>query len=683
MTITDLAQVKDKMKALSQAIRHHQFCYYVLDNPEISDFEFDVLFNELKNLELKYPQLIATDSPTQNVGYTPSSDFKQVPHLRPMLSLDNATSMADIANYIQKILKNIDDPNLSHNLSYLTELKIDGLSLSLRYENGFLTQGLTRGNGVYGEDITMNVKTIKNIPKILNRPEKANLPNNIEVRGEVYMPISAFNKLNEELSQKGEKLFANPRNASAGSLRQKDPKLTLKRNLAFFAYFLFDNDATNEFSYNQDKQLEMLQQLGFDCEPNFKLCHNLNEIENFCNHWQSQRFKLNYQTDGLVIKLNQASLWNYLGSTSHSPRWAIAFKFPPEQKSTTLESVTFEVGRTGVITPVANLKPVVLAGSTVKRATLHNYDQIKRLDIRVGDTVVIEKAGDVIPAIVGVDLTKRLNDSTPIEYPSHCPSCQSPVVQNDSDVAYYCTNFNFCPSQKLRRLEHFVGREAMNIEGLGSTILSKLVSQNLVSSVADLYKLNPKDLASLERMGVKSAQNIMASLEKSKHNDLAHLIFALGIRHVGLNTAKILASHYNNMADLSKASQEDLESIEGIGPIMAKAIKEYFGLADNLNIINELEKLGVNLNNLKQNSLIDNTLDNKTFVLTGQLKSFTRNQAAELITAHGGVFKDSITNKIDYLIAGDKPGSKLLKAQKLGIIVLNEQEFKELLDYKD
>ena len=427
----------------------------------------------------------------------------------------------------------------------------------------------------------------------------------------------------------------------------------------------------------------MLRRLGFDVEPNFKLCHNLTEIENFCNHWQSERFNLNYQTDGLVIKLNQASLWNELGSTSHSPRWAIAFKFPPQQKSTTLESVTFEVGRTGVITPVANLKPVDLAGSTVKRATLHNYDQIKRLDIRVGDTVTIEKAGDVIPAIVGVDLTKRLKNAAPIEYPSHCPSCHSLVIQNDSDVAYYCTNFNSCPNQKLRRLEHFVSREAMNIDGLGSTILSKLVSQNLVDSVADLYKLNQENLASLERMGVKSAQNIIDSLEKSKHNDLSHLIFALGIRHVGLNTAKILASHYNSMANLARASQEDLESIEGIGPIMAKAIKEYFSLAENLNIINELEKLGVNLNSLKQNSLIDNTLDNKTFVLTGQLKSFTRNQAAELITAHGGVFKDSITNKIDYLIAGDKPGSKLLKAQKLGIMVLSEQEFKELLDYKD
>ncbi len=675
-----LINILDRIDFLGKAINHHRFCYYILDNPEISDSEFDKLYQELTELEAKHPDLINPNSPTQSVGYNPSTDFRSIKHERPMLSLDNATSIEDIAHYLQKINKNISGNADFNKFCYLTELKIDGLSLSLIYEHGQLTQGLTRGNGSYGEDITLNVKTIKTIPKTLNISTIEDLPQNIEVRGEVYMPVSSFNNLNEGLIANGHKPFANPRNASSGSIRQKDPKLTLKRNLAFFAYFLYDNEKPLSHHFDQTQQLDILQKLGFLVEPNYKLCQNLSEIELFCNYWDKARFNLDYQTDGLVIKLNNAQFWEELGSTTHSPRWAIAYKFPPQQASTILESIDFEIGRTGVVTPVANLYPVTLAGSVVRRATLHNYDQIKRLDIRLGDTVIIEKAGEVIPAIVSVDLSQRLANAQPVEYPQYCPSCSSELRQLDNDVAYRCVNYYACPSQKLRRLEHFVSREAMNIEGLGVSLLKKLLDAHLINSPVDIYKLTQANLLSIERMGIKSAGNILVNIEKSKENDLNQLIFALGIRHVGLNTANLLASYFKTLPNLALAKIDELEAIEGVGPIIAQAIVNYFSDPHNILLIDELESIAVNTKVIELNLSNSGKLNQKSFVLTGQLQSLTRLAASELIKARGGIFKDSLTSKTDYLVVGDNPGSKLLKAQKLGIMILDETQFKELVN---
>ena len=675
-----LINIRERIDFLGKAINHHRFCYYILDNPEISDSEFDKLYQELTELEAKHPDLISPNSPTQSVGYNPSTDFRSIKHQRPMLSLDNATSIEDIAHYLQKINKNISGSDNFNKFCYLTELKIDGLSLSLIYEHGQLIQGLTRGNGSYGEDITLNVKTIKTIPKTLKISTIEDLPQNIEVRGEVFMPVSSFNNLNEGLIANGQKPFANPRNASSGSIRQKDPKLTLKRNLAFFAYFLYDNDKPLSHHFDQTQQLDILQKLGFLVEPNYKLCQNLSEIESFCNHWDEARFNLDYQTDGLVIKLNNAQFWEEVGSTTHSPRWAIAYKFPPQQAFTILESIDFEIGRTGVVTPVANLHPVTLAGSVVKRATLHNYDQIKRLDIRLGDTVIIEKAGEVIPAIVSVDLSQRLANAQPVEYPQYCPSCSSELRQLDNDVAYRCVNYYACPSQKLRRLEHFVSREAMNIEGLGVSLLKKLLDAHLINSPVDIYKLTQANLLSIERMGIKSAGNILVNIEKSKENDLNQLIFALGIRHVGLNTANLLASYFKTLPNLALAKIDELEAIEGVGPIIAQAIVNYFSDPHNILLIDELESIAVNTKVIELNLSNSGKLNQKSFVLTGQLQSLTRLAASELIKARGGIFKDSLTSKTDYLVVGDNPGSKLLKAQKLGIMILDETQFKELVN---
>ncbi len=675
-----LINIRERIDFLGKAINHHRFCYYILDNPEISDSEFDKLYQELTELEAKHPDLISPNSPTQSVGYNPSTDFRSIKHQRPMLSLDNATSIEDIAHYLQKINKNISGSDNFNKFCYLTELKIDGLSLSLIYEHGQLIQGLTRGNGSYGEDITLNVKTIKTIPKTLKISTIEDLPQNIEVRGEVFMPVSSFNNLNEGLIANGQKPFANPRNASSGSIRQKDPKLTLKRNLAFFAYFLYDNDKPLSHHFDQTQQLDILQKLGFLVEPNYKLCQNLSEIESFCNHWDEARFNLDYQTDGLVIKLNNAQFWEEVGSTTHSPRWAIAYKFPPQQAFTILESIDFEIGRTGVVTPVANLHPVTLAGSVVKRATLHNYDQIKRLDIRLGDTVIIEKAGEVIPAIVSVDLSKRLAAAQPVEYPQYCPSCNSELRQLDNDVAYRCVNYYACPSQKLRRLEHFVSREAMNIEGLGVSLLKKLLDAHLINSPVDIYKLTQANLLSIERMGLKSAGNILVNIEKSKENDLSRLIFALGIRHVGLNTANLLANYFKTLPNLAKAKIDELEAIEGVGPIIAQAIVNYFSDPHNIQLIDDLESIAVNTKNIELNLPNSGKLNQKSFVLTGQLQSLTRLAASELIKASGGIFKDSLSSKTDYLVVGENPGSKLLKAQKLGIMILDETQFKELVN---
>lgn len=681
VAITDREQALHRIEELRREIEHHNFCYYVLDRPEIGDGEFDKLYRELKALEEKYPEFLTPDSPTQKVGGAPSTDFREVRHRIPLMSLSNAMSVEELDRWGERLVKSLEENDISgRKIEYVCELKIDGLSVALTYKNGKLVEGATRGNGEIGEDVTLNIKTIKDIPHVLKPRDNMPVPELLEVRGEVYMPVSSFRKLNDDLAEGGQQLFANPRNAAAGSLRQKDPKITKSRNLSYWAYFAYVTDERVAEPASHEKTLELLEQFAFPVNSHRKMASSLGEVKEFCDYWDERRHQLDYQTDGVVIKLDDRRLWRQMGATSHSPRWAIAFKYPPEEADTVIEAVEFDVGRTGAVTPVAHLRPVKLAGTTVKRATLHNAEQIRRLDVRVGDTVVVRKAGEIIPEVLCVKVDKRPPDAGPIEFPANCPACGGALERSGSEVAYRCVNTFGCPAQRQRRVEHWVSRDAMDIEGMGEVLISQVIESGLVCDPSDLYVLTEEQLSSLERMGKKSAQNVISSIQASKNKPLANLIFALGIRHVGQSSAELIAERFGSMESLVNAPAEEIDQIEGVGPAICQSIREFFDDEQNRKLIERLTELGVRMVEPQGAAAkLPQTLTGLTFVFTGELETMDRGEAEKLVKAMGGKATSSVSKKTSFVVAGSNPGSKLGKAEELGVKIINEAEFKAML----
>jgi len=723
-------EIRRHMEELERLIEHYRFAYYVLDRPEVSDAEFDKLFEELKELEHKHPELKSPGSPTSKVGAPPSTDFSPVRHHNPLLSLANANSFEELDRWQDRLMRGLDlTREQADQLKYVCELKIDGLSIALTYKQGRLVVGATRGDGEIGEDVTANLKTISVLPHQLKNKTGQPVPEFLEVRGEVYMPRASFAKLNEELGENGQLLFANPRNAASGSLRQKDPRVTAKRNLSLWTYALSFGSAENQLKLpdTQEQTLELLRSIGFPTNPHSQVVHGLDAIKQYCGQWHEKRHGLDYQTDGVVIKLDDCRLWDTLGTTAHSPRWSIAFKYPPEELETEVEDIQVEVGRTGAVTPVAWLKPIKLAGTVVKRASLHNADQIKRLDVRIGDTVLVHKAGEIIPEVVCVNLKKRKPHAREFVFPSSCPSCGTalvrshkggaqesrqdggaprstsgsagsrrpvPYVPESTDVGTggresassleaitRCSNVHGCPSQIERRLLHFVSRSAMDIEGLGEKLVHQLIQSKLVQDPADLYKLTKEQLLELERMGERSAQNLLSGIVASKHKSLADFVFALGIRHVGESVAELLADHFGTIEKLSRATLEELDQIEDIGPAIAASVYEFFTSQAGQALIARLKDCGVKPKPVeKDRSVAAQTLLGKTFVLTGTLPNLKREEAEKLIKTHGGKASSSVSSKTDYLVAGNEPGSKLARAQELGVKVINEDELLKLVN---
>lgn len=698
---SSLQDAQKRIEHLRKEIEHHRFLYYTLSAPDLSDAEFDALYHELEDLETRYPDLITEDSPTQKVGAVPSTDFKEVRHKIAMLSLSNAMSETDLEHWQDRLVKALDGEIEPTDLKYVVEHKIDGLSIALTYEDGVLVRGATRGNGESGEDVTGNLKTIKGLPiKLKPVPIRddgtfaldddkcpSRMPRSIEVRGEVYMPISSFSELNQGLIEENGQGFANPRNAASGSLRQKDPRVTAKRKLAVWTYFIYILDPELKAPASQYQNMRLLQALGLPVEPNRRLVDDLDGIKQFIDEWSVTRHGLDYQTDGVVVKLDDRTIWTRLGATSHSPRWAIAYKYPPEEAETRVLDIVFDVGRTGAVTPTAMLDPVKLAGTTVKRATLHNADQIKRLDVRIGDTVLVRKAGEIIPEIVCVKFDKRPADSSPFVYASTCPACGSQLIKANDEVVLRCLNYYNCPAQKTRRLIHWVSREALDIEGVGESLIADLVAKEMVSTPADFYELTADRLLTLERMGKKSAQNILDALQASKTRTLAQFIFGLGIRHVGASTADLLANHFGSLEALSAAAalgEDDLsnaQAIAGIGPVTWKNVVEFFALEQNRHLLARLRELGVEPISVDAgaNRDLPQTLAGMSFVITGTLNSIDRLEAEKAIKARGGKASGSVSKKTTYLVVGDSPGSKLAKAQELGITIIDEAAFLELL----
>lgn len=676
-------QIQARMEDLSRQVRHHRFLYYVLSQPQISDAQFDVLYHELEDLEKRYPNLANPDSPTKEVGAAPSTEFKPVRHRSPMLSLSNATNEKELIKWQERLIKSYP----SEKLSYACELKIDGLSVALTYRHGVFVQGATRGNGEVGEDITLNLKTLPSVPHTLQTSKKGHgaqmrkIPDLLEIRGEVYMPKTSFAALNEQLSQAGQPLFANPRNAASGSLRQKDPRETVKRNLAFFAYFAYVEDRDITELESHFATLSWLEDLGFTVEQHRTLAPNLQAVQDYCQEWLNKRHQLPYQTDGVVIKLDNRHLWGELGSTSHSPRWAIAYKYPPEEAETVVESAHFEVGRTGAVTPVAFLKPVKLAGTIVKRASLHNADQIKRLDVRIGDTVIVRKAGEIIPEILQVKPEHRPVQSKPLHFPRQCPACNTTLTREAEEVVLRCPNIHGCPAQLERRLEHWVSRDAMDVDGVGESLIRQLLSAHLINSVAGFYHLTKENLLSLERMGDKSAENVLKALTDSKSRPLPNLIFALGIRHVGLNTAELLAEEFQSLDQLAKASAEEISSVAGVGPTISQSVIEFFQQEENKKLIQALKVVGIagSMPERKAKPTTSSALFGKSVVLTGTLQTMDRTEAEKLIKELGGKISSAVSKKTNYLVIGENPGSKLTKAQEIGVTLINEAKFLDML----
>jgi DNA ligase (NAD+) len=684
--VKDVDAARLRIEQLTREVEHYRFAYYVLDKSEISDAEFDKLFQELVALEQKYPELAASGSPTKSVGAPPSTEFKEIHHRIPLLSLANAMGEEDLERWQERLVRTLDNDEIAARLKYVCELKIDGLSIALTYKNGIFVEGATRGNGEVGEDVTLNLRTIASLPKALNpvvidSSGRTKVPDLVEVRGEVYLPVSSFQRLNRALEDEGELPFANPRNAASGSLRQKDPRKTAKRNLSVWIYFLYITDSEINQPEDHFENLRLLAELGFPVEPSRHLAASIDAVKDFCRDWDGKRHSLDYQTDGVVIKVNDRKLWERLGSTSHSPRWAVAYKYPPEEVETIIEDVHFDVGRTGAVTPVAWLKPVKLAGTTVKRASLHNADQIARLDVRIGDTVVVRKAGEIIPEVVCVKPEKRQASSVPFHYITRCPVCDTPLEKTGNEVVVRCPNSYGCSAQVERRLAHWVSRDAMDVDGVGEVLIHQLVAHKLIERVSDLYRLTEEKLMTLERMGKKSAQNMLAGLEASKNRALANLIFALGIRHVGASGAELLADHFGSIDKLMHASVDEISQIEGIGPTISEAVVEYFSHEESRKLIDELRELGLTL--AQQDGAAaekaPQTLMGKTFVLTGTLATLERDQAEKMIKAHGGKVTSSVSKKTDYVLAGASPGSKLTKAQELGITIIDEDGLKDLL----
>ena len=661
--------LQQQIDKLRQDLRRYEYEYHVLDNPTIPDAEYDRLFHQLKALEVAHPELITADSPTQRVGAKPLSGFAQIRHEIPMLSLDNAFSDEEFYAFVKRIEDRL--IRLPEPLTFCCEPKLDGLAVSILYVNGVLTQAATRGDGTTGEDITANIRTIRNIPLQLLMD---NPPARLEVRGEVFMPHEGFERLNQQALEKGEKTFANPRNAAAGSLRQLDPKITSKRPLVLNAYGIGIAEGVDLPNTHYDR-LQWLKSIGIPVNPEIRLCNGTDEVLDFYRDIQNKRSSLGYDIDGTVLKINDIALQEKLGFISKAPRWAIAYKFPAQEELTRLNDVEFQVGRTGAITPVAKLEPVFVAGVTVSNATLHNGDEIERLDIAIGDTVVIRRAGDVIPQIIGVLHDRRPADARPIVFPETCPVCDSAIVRIEGEAVARCTGGLFCAAQRKEALKHFVSRKAMNIDGVGGKLIEQLVDRELIHTPADLFKLDLTTLTRLDRMGAKSAENALASLEKAKNTTLARFIFALGIREVGEATALNLANHFKTLEALQNADLEALQQVPDVGEVVANRILAFWHEPHNVAVVNDLIAQGVHWDDVEVKEVGENLFKGKTVVLTGTLTQMGRNEAKALLQDMGAKVSGSVSAKTDFVIAGDAAGSKLTKAQELGVTVLTEEEF--------
>ncbi|MHB9094370.1 MAG: NAD-dependent DNA ligase LigA [Eubacteriales bacterium] len=654
------------MRKLVDTINEHNYNYYVLDNPQISDTEFDSLMKQLVALEEAFPELSSPDSPTQRVGGAPAAGFTTVTHLAPLLSLGNAFNEQNLRDFDRRVKGGLS----GEQVEYIVELKIDGLAISLLYENGLLVRGATRGDGEVGEDITGNLKTINSIPLRIQRPVAL-----LEVRGEAFMPKKEFARLNEEREEAGEQTFANPRNAAAGSLRQLDPRVTSSRALDAFLYGIGQARGLDVTGHIEG--LNELKSLGFKVNPQIKAFSNIEDVIDYCQEWAEKRHNLPYEIDGMVVKVNDLGQQAALGATSKSPRWAMAYKFPAEEAETVVRDIYVRVGRTGVLTPTASLKPVKVAGSTVSSATAHNEDIIREKDIRIGDHVIIHKAGDVIPEIVRVLPDKRIGSERVFSMPALCPVCGMGVQRVAGEVAVRCPNGK-CPGREREGIIHFVSRDAMDIAGLGPSVVTALLEAGLINDPADLYYLKYEDIVNLERMGKKSSENLLQAIEKSKSNSLAQLIFALGIRLVGERAGKILAAHFGTMENLQAATVEELTAIPEIGPKMADSIVLYFKEPVNLLLLERLRVAGVNMIQAAPETG-DRPLQDKQFVLTGGLSRYSRKEAQEMIEKLGGKVSSSVSKKTDYVLAGEDPGSKLDKAQALGVKIIGEEEFEEMV----
>lgn len=663
--------IEKKIEDLRNQIRSHDHKYYVLAQPEITDFEYDRLLKQLQKLEQENPTLITPDSPTRRVSGQPSKNFPTVTHRFPMLSLANTYNSDEFTEFDKRVRNILGD---DENVEYIAELKIDGLAISLLYQDGLFVRGVTRGDGTQGDDISNNLKTIRAIP--LRVLDSANLPAEFEVRGEVYLPVKNFERINKEREEQGEALYMNPRNVAAGTLKIQDPSVVAGRGLLMFCYSLHAADQHNLNPFHSEN-LEMMQKAGFPVNPHYKKCNSIREVLDFVETWEDKRAALPYDIDGIVVKVNALAQQEILGSTAKSPRWAIAFKFKAQKAETTINDVTWQVGRTGTVTPVAELQPVLLAGTTVSRATLHNADEIKRKDIRISDHVFIEKGGDIIPKVVEVIKEKRSVRSFELDIPTLCPVCGTPLKRVEGEAALKCENYN-CPEQVKRRIEHFAARGAMDIVGLGIALVEALVENKLIKDIADLYELKKEDIVILERMGEKSAENLISGLEESKTQPLSRLIFALGIPFIGATAAKILSAEFGSLESLKNATEEQLAEIDGIGEKMATSIVSFFRNERNGYIVNRLKSYGLNVAEEKKKNESTKFYD-KTFVLTGTLPTLSREQASKIIEDNGGKVSSSVSAKTSYVLAGEKAGSKLDKAQKLNVRIISEMEFFELL----
>ena len=666
-----MTNIQTQINNLRKTLRQYEYEYHVLDTPTVPDSEYDRLFHQLKALELEHPEFLTSDSPTQRVGAKPLSGFSQIRHEIPMLSLDNAFSDEEFNAFVKRIEDRL--IILPKPLTFCCEPKLDGLAVSILYVNGVLTQAATRGDGTTGEDITANIRTIRNIPLQLLTD---NPPARLEVRGEVFMPHAGFERLNEYALEHGEKTFANPRNAAAGSLRQLDPNITSKRPLVLNAYGIGIAEGVELPNTHYDR-LQWLKSIGIPVNPEIRLCNGTNEVLDFYRDIQNKRSSLGYDIDGTVLKINDIALQNELGFISKAPRWAIAYKFPAQEELTVLNDVEFQVGRTGAITPVAKLEPVFVAGVTVSNATLHNGDEIERLNIAIGDTVIIRRAGDVIPQIIGVLHERRPDNAKPIIFPTNCPVCDSQIIRIEGEAVARCTGGLFCAAQRKEALKHFVSRKAMDIDGVGGKLIEQLVDRELVHTPADLFKLDLTTLTRLERMGAKSAENALNSLEKAKSTTLARFIFALGIREVGEATALNLANHFKTLDALKAADLEQLQQVPDVGEVVANRIFVFWREAHNVAVVNDLIAQDVHWETVEVKEASENLFKDKTVVLTGTLTKMGRNEAKALLQQLGAKVSGSVSSKTDFIIAGDAAGSKLAKAQELNIPVLTEEEFLE------
>ena len=659
-----MEHIKEEIFKLVALLNKYSYDYYVEDNPQISDTEYDTLYKQLEKLEQEYPEFILDNSPTQRVGDRVLDEFEKVIHKVPMLSLSNTFSIEDLRDFDSRISKLSSDDSIE----YICELKIDGLAISINYENGKLVNAATRGDGMVGENVTENIKTVFSIPKTLKTKKS------FEVRGEVYLPKKSFELLNKEREDNNEVLFANPRNAAAGSLRQLDSKITAKRRLSAFIYSVVGDENIN----SQKMALTVAADLGLPVNPNFKLCKTIDEVVDYIMYWEEHKQDLPYEIDGIVIKVNSYSLQEEIGSTQKSPRWATAYKFPEEELATKLLDIELSVGRTGIITPVAVLNPINISGSTVSKASLHNKDIIDDLDIHIGDMVVVKKAGEIIPKVVRVVEELRLANSEKYVMPNICPSCESKTFTKEGDPFTRCLNPD-CPEQNIRKIIHFASREALNIEGLGDKVVTTLYEKGIIKHTIDLFSLDRNKLVELERMGDKSVDNLLNAIENSKQSSLDKVIFALGILNVGKKAGKILAEYYKNLTNFSKATVDELLELPDIGLITAESIVDYLSNDNNLRFINELIEIGMNPQYEIQDKNTDNIFSGKTIVLTGKLVELTRNEAKEYLEHFGAKVTGSVTSKTDYVIAGEKAGSKLAKAEQLGIQVLSEDEFIDIM----